>query len=118
MRYTIWNQAFSLPIPWITVHILMQPSFTKYRSIIGKKNSRFILLSHLPVVWLINSLFVFCGIAVFCFYLNNDPISDHRVQNKNQIAVLWIIESCDLYLPSLAGICLASLFSNGTVKTQ
>jgi hypothetical protein len=94
----------------------MQPSFTKYRTIKGKTQSRFILLSHLPVVWLINSLFVFCGIAAFCFYLSNDPISGQRVKNKNQIAPLWIIESCDLYLPSLAGLCLASLFANGKIK--
>ncbi len=48
-RYTIWNQAFSLPIPWVTMHLLMQPSFTKYRSVIGKKRSRFILISHIPI---------------------------------------------------------------------
>ena len=71
------------------------------------------MLSHLPIVWLVNSLFVFCGIAVFCFYLNNDPITAKRIHNKNQIAVLWIIESCDIYLPSLAGMCLAGLFANG-----
>ena len=112
-RYTIWNQVFSLPIPWVTVHLLMQPSFTKNRSIPDKKISRFILLSHIPVAWLIISLFVFCGIGMFCFYYDNDPISGQRVKNRNQIAPLWIIESLDLYLPSMAGMCLASLFTNG-----
>ena len=34
-RYTVWNQTFSLPIPWVCVHLLMQPSFSKYRSIKG-----------------------------------------------------------------------------------
>ena len=111
-RYTIWNQVFSLPIPWVTVHLLMQPSFTKNRSILGKKRSRFILLSHIPIAWLINSLFVFCGIGIFCFYYDNDPISGQRVKNRNQIAPLWIIESLDLYLPSFAGLCLASLFTS------
>lgn len=112
-RYTIWNQVFSIPIPWVTVHLLMQPSFTKNRSIPDKKISRFILLSHIPVAWLIISLFVFCGIGMFCFYYDNDPISGQRVKNRNQIAPLWIIESLDLYLPSMAGMCLASLFTNG-----
>lgn len=112
-RYTVWNQVFSLPIPWCTIHILMQPNFTKYRAIKGNAKSRFILISHLPVMFLINTLFVFCGIAAFVFYYDNDPISSKRVENKNQIAILWLIESLDLYLPSLAGFSLAALFANG-----
>lgn len=112
-RYTIWNQAFSLPIPWCTMHILIQPNFSKYRSIAGCRKSRYILISHLPVMFLINGLYVFCGIAAFVFYYIDDPISSKRVENKNQIATLWVIESLDLYLPSFGGICLAVLFSSG-----
>ena len=64
-------------------------------------------------MWLINTVFVFCGVAVFCFYYDQDPINEHRIQNKNQISILWLIDSLDLYLPSAAGFCLAALFSNG-----
>jgi hypothetical protein len=91
----------------------MQPSFTKYRSINSNKKSRFILLSHLPIMLIVNSIYVFSGIAVFAFYFNADPISKSRVENKNQIAILWIIESLDMYLPSVAGFCLSAFFSYG-----
>jgi Na+/proline symporter len=30
-RYTLWNQLFSLPIPWVVVHCLTVANFTKYR---------------------------------------------------------------------------------------
>lgn len=31
VRYTVWNQLFSLPIPWAVVHCLTAANFTKYR---------------------------------------------------------------------------------------
>ena len=31
VRYTVWNQVFSLPIPWAVVHCLTAANFTKYR---------------------------------------------------------------------------------------
>lgn len=31
IRYTVWNQVFSLPIPWTVVHVLTAANFTKYR---------------------------------------------------------------------------------------
>ena len=70
-RYTIWNQIFALPIPWCTMHIIIQPRFTKYRSIKGKQKSRIILLLHLPLMLLVTSLFVFSGIATFVFYYDS-----------------------------------------------
>lgn len=30
-RYTIWNQVFALPIPWVVVHCLTASNFAKYR---------------------------------------------------------------------------------------
>ena len=111
-RYTIWNQIFSFPIPWCVMHAIILPNFIKYRSIDTKSKSRFILISHLPVMLFINTIFIFAGIACFVFYHGCDPISTKQIANKNQIATLWLIESLQNKIPSLGGIILSVIISN------
>ena len=108
-KYTIFNQLFSLPIPWCAVHAIYMPNFTKYRSISSKIKSKMILISHLPVMLLVNGSFIFSGIACFVYFYNCDPIFTNEVINKNQIATLWILKSLSKQLPSIAGFCLASV---------
>ena len=108
-RHTIINQIFSFSIPWCTFHAIFLPNYTKYRSISTKLKSRLILISHLPVMFSVIGSFVFSGIACFVYFYDCDPIITKEVANKNQIASYWVLKSLGNRLPSLAGLCLASV---------
>ena len=103
-RYTIYNQVLSLWIPWTTMHAIFGPSFSRYRSINGKTKSRFILIAHLPAMFIINSTYVIAGICSFIFFFGCDPYNSHEIFNRSQLTAYFFYKSLPIYVPSLAGI--------------
>lgn len=115
-RYTVWNQVFSLPIPWCTFHGIFMPSFKRYTSLNSQIKSRNFILSNIPIMWLINLLFVFGGIFSFTYFYGCDPIGTLQVKNKNQIASYWVLNVLADKLPGLSGIFLASVIAFSIVQ--
>jgi Na+/proline symporter len=115
-RYTVWNQLFSLPIPWCGFHGLLVPNINRYKQIKPRKNSSIFIISNLPVMFIINTIAVFCGILSYITFFNCDPYLSNQIQNKNQIASFFLITAINKKLPSVAGLCLSALFVQGLVQ--
>ena len=67
-------------------------------------------------MFIINTIAVFCGIVSYITFSNCDPYLSNTVQNKNQIASFFIIKVLNEKLPSVAGLCLSSLFVQGLMQ--
>ena len=115
-RYTIWNQLFSLPIPWCAFHAILVPNFTRYKQIKTKSCSNIFFISHLPIMFIINSIAVFIGIFCYITFYDCDPYLSKVFSNKNQLASYFLIKVLDEKFPSLAGLFLASLFVCGIMQ--
>jgi Na+/proline symporter len=109
-RYTIWNQLFSLPIPWCAFHAILVPNFTRFKQIKTKSCSNIFFISHLPLMFIINSIAVFTGIFCYITFYDCDPYLSKEFSNKNQLASYFLITVLNEKLPSIAGLFLASLF--------
>lgn len=116
VRYTIWNQIFSLFIPWCGFHGLLIPNVNRYKQIKPKLNSRIFIISQLPIMFIINTVAVFCGVFSYITFYNCDPYLSDQLQNKNQIASYFLIRVINQKLPSVAGLCLSSLFVQGIMQ--
>ena len=116
VRYTIWNQLFSLPIPWCTFHAILTPHILRYKLIKSKDISSLYMISHLPIMLLVNTTTVFCGIFIYIIFIECDPYLSQKIESKNQIATYFLITVLDKTLPSVAGLSLAVLFSYGIVQ--
>lgn len=115
-RYTIWNQLFSVPLTWCTFHALLTPQIIRYKQIKSKDTSSLFMISHLPIMFLINTASVFCGIFIYITFNDCDPYLSQKIVNKNQIATYFLITVLDKTLPSVAGLSLAVLFSYGILQ--
>ena len=109
-RYTVWNQLFSLPIPWCAFHPILVPNFTRFKQIKSKSCSNIFFISHLPIMFIINSIAVFTGIFCYITFYDCDPYLSKAFSNKNQLASYFLITVLNEKLPCIAGIFLASLF--------
>ena len=116
VRYSIWNQIFSLPIPWCSFHGLLTPHILRYKAIKSRAKSSIFMISHLPIMFLINSAAAFCGILIYITFIKCDPYLSGEFKNKNQIATYFLIKLLEQKLPSIAGLCLASLFVYGIMQ--
>ena len=115
-RYTIWNQIFSLPIPWCAFHGLLIPNVNRYKAINSKSKSSIFLISNLPIMFIVNSIAVLIGVFCYIIFYNCDPYLSEKYQNKNQIASYFLIKVLDEKLPSVAGLCLSSLIVVGIMQ--
>ena len=116
VRYSIWNQIFSLPIPWCCFHGILTPHILRYKAIKSRARSSLFMISHLPIMFVVNSAAVFCGIFIYITFIDCDPYFSGEFKNKNQIASYFLIKVLDKKLPSAAGLCLASLFVYGIMQ--
>lgn len=117
VRYTVWNQIFSSPIPWCVFHVFMHPNFGKYRyTIESNRSAQLTLIFNLPFMFVVNFLLVLAGIYSFVYFYDCDPIYSGRVANKNQIASYWLLKSNEKIMPGLGGVCLASVATYGIIN--
>lgn len=109
VRYTIWNQLFSLPIPWCAFHGLLIPNVSRYKQIKTKNRSRFFIISNLPILFIVNSLAIFGGVFAFTTFYPCDPYMSNKLENKNQIASYWLLYELNKVMPSVGGLCLSAM---------
>lgn len=70
-RYTIINQAVSLPMPWCSLLGILLPNYIRYKSVKKKANSRLLFLSNIPFMILVNALVLLAG-GIMCFIFFSD----------------------------------------------
>jgi len=115
-RYTIWNQMFSLPLPWCVMHLFTLKNFKQIRQMKNIKTGRMVLLFSIPVVILANFIPVISGIMCFIFFIDIYPFKLDTLKNKNQIATYWIIFTLGETVPWLTGVVFASLIANSLIQ--
>ena len=101
-RYTVYDQMLSLTILWTTMHTIFEPGFSRYRSIDRKTKSRFILIYHLPVMFIVNSKYVIAGICCFTFF-GCDPFNTREIFNQSQLTAYYLIKAISIYASLFAG---------------
>ena len=74
------------------------------------------MISHLPIMFIVNAAAVFCGIFIYITFHDCDPYLSQKIINKNQIATYFLITVLDEKLPSVAGFSLAVLFAYGIMQ--
>lgn len=116
-RYTIISQTLSIPIPWAFIHALFLPNFIRYRNIPNKNRSRFLVVSNIPFLVLVNSfLLISGGIFIFIFFYGCDPLSSGKLINRNQLGPYWILNNLTEHVPSYTGIMFACIIAYSVVQ--
>ncbi len=112
IKYSLWNQIFSLPLPWATLHALTAPNFKKLKIINTDLKSKLLLLVNIPIMVFTNMMFIMAGILTFIFYHDCDPLLHKDLRDRNQIAPNWILNVQSRLVPFLTGILFSSLVCN------
>ena len=117
VRYTLLNQLVSLPLPWCTFYSMLIPNFKRYRSVRGKRLSKTIMISNVPLVILVNSMVMISGgFLGYVFFYGCDPLKANQIVNKNQVGPYWILMILAQKAPSVCGILFSSMICYAAIQ--
>ena len=109
-KFTIFNQLICTPLPWTAMAGLFLPNFKRYKSKHNEKKSKYVFLSDLPFMVVVNTIvFVSGAFVCFIFFFGCDPLGSQQILNKNQIGVYWMHLILGKNIPILGGLLFSSL---------
>ena len=96
---------------------LFLPNFKRYKSKHSEKKSKYVFLSDLPFMAIVNTIvFVSGAFVCFIFFFGCDPIASKQLRNKNQVGVYWFHLVLGKHIPILGGLLFSSLLFYSLVQ--
>ncbi|XP_047387702.1 sodium/iodide cotransporter isoform X2 [Sciurus carolinensis] len=114
-RYTFWTFVVGGTLVWLSMYGVNQAQVQRYVACRSEGQARLALLINQLGLVLIVSSAAFCGIVMFVFYSNCDPLLTGRISAPDQYMPLLVL---DIFkeLPGVPGLFLACAYS-GTLST-
>ncbi|XP_075046851.1 sodium/iodide cotransporter [Mixophyes fleayi] len=114
-RYTFWTFLFGSTFLWLSMYGVHQAQIQRYISCRTEREAKLAILVNQVVLCVIVSSAVTCGIIMFTFYLNCDPLLAGHISTPDQYMPYLVLEIFEHY-PGIPGLFLASAYS-GTLST-
>ncbi|XP_024623163.1 sodium/iodide cotransporter [Neophocaena asiaeorientalis asiaeorientalis] len=114
-RYTFWTFVVGGTLVWLSMYGVNQAQVQRYMACRTEKQAKLAVLVNQLGLFLIVSSAAFCGIVMFTFYLDCDPLLAGRISAPDQYMPLMVL---DIFvdLPGVPGLFLACAYS-GTLST-
>nr|KAF6482129.1 solute carrier family 5 member 5 [Molossus molossus] len=113
-RYTFWTFVVGGTLVWLSMYGVNQAQVQRYVACHTEKQAKLALLINQVGLFLIVSTAAGCGIVMFTFYMDCDPILTGRISAPDQYMPLLVL---DIFrnLPGVPGLFLACAYS-GTLR--
>ncbi|XP_073514775.1 sodium/iodide cotransporter [Phyllobates terribilis] len=114
-RYTFWTFACGSTFLWLSMYGVHQAQVQRYISCKSENQAKLAILVNQVALYVIVSSAVICGIIMFTFYVNCDPLLAGYVSAPDQYIPYFVLEIFEQY-PGIPGLFLACAYS-GTLST-
>ncbi|KAM4051711.1 sodium/iodide cotransporter [Anomaloglossus baeobatrachus] len=114
-RYTFWTFVCGSTFLWLSMYGVHQAQVQRYISCKSESQAKLAILVNQVALCVIVSSAVICGIIMFTFYVNCDPLLAGYVSAPDQYIPYLVLEIFEQY-PGFPGLFLACAYS-GTLST-
>ncbi|XP_063456080.1 sodium/iodide cotransporter isoform X1 [Pan paniscus] len=114
-RYTFWTFVVGGTLVWLSMYGVNQAQVQRYVACRTEKQAKLALLINQVGLFLIVSSAACCGIVMFVFYSDCDPLLLGRISAPDQYMPLLVLDIFE-DLPGVPGLFLACAYS-GTLST-
>nr|XP_021524854.1 sodium/iodide cotransporter [Aotus nancymaae] len=114
-RYTFWTFVVGGTLVWLSMYGVNQAQVQRYVACRTEKQAKLALLINQVGLFLIVSSAACCGIVMFVFYSDCDPLLVGRISAPDQYMPLLVLDIFE-GLPGVPGLFLACAYS-GTLST-
>lgn len=114
-RYTFWTFVCGSTFLWLSMYGVHQAQVQRYISCKSENEAKLAILVNQVALCVIVSSAVVCGIVMFAFYLNCDPLLAGHLSAPDQYIPYLVLEIFEQY-PGIPGLFLACAYS-GTLST-
>ncbi|KAG8454677.1 hypothetical protein GDO86_001049 [Hymenochirus boettgeri] len=114
-RYTFWTFSLGSTFLWLSMYGVNQAQVQRYIACKTEREAKLAILVNQVALCVIVTSAVTCGIVMFVYYLNCDPLLAGHVSAPDQYMPYLVLEIFDQY-PGVPGLFLACAYS-GTLST-
>ncbi|KAM7328446.1 sodium/iodide cotransporter isoform X2 [Alexandromys fortis] len=114
-RYTFWTFVVGGTLVWLSMYGVNQAQVQRYVACRSESKAKLALLVNQLGLFLIVASAAFCGIVMFVFYKDCDPLLTGRISAPDQYMPLLVLDIFE-DLPGVPGLFLACAYS-GTLST-
>ncbi|XP_068176509.1 sodium/iodide cotransporter [Antennarius striatus] len=114
-RYTFWSLTVGGTLVWLSMYGVNQAQVQRYISCKTEREGQWALFVNQVGLYLIVSSAAACGIVMYGYYINCDPLKSGRISAPDLYMAYYVLEIFQNY-PGFPGLFLASAYS-GTLST-
>ncbi|XP_072174293.1 sodium-coupled monocarboxylate transporter 1-like [Diadema setosum] len=115
VRHTVWSLLIGGNITWLSVFAVNQVSIQRYLSCSSLKRAKSTSLVGIPLYMLFSSLSLFCGLVIYAFYADCDPLQAGYVTSSDQLLSYYVLNELG-FIPGLSGLFGGAILS-GTLSS-
>uniref|UniRef100_A0A7N9AVU7 Solute carrier family 5 member 5 n=1 Tax=Mastacembelus armatus TaxID=205130 RepID=A0A7N9AVU7_9TELE len=114
-RYTFWSLSVGGCMVWLSMYGVNQAQVQRYISCKTERDAQWALLVNQIGLWLIVGSAATCGIVMFAYYINCDPLKSGRISAPDLYMPYFVLDIFKSH-PGFPGLFLACAYS-GTLST-
>nr|XP_057928360.1 sodium/iodide cotransporter isoform X2 [Doryrhamphus excisus] len=114
-RYTFWSLSVGGALVWLSMYGANQAQVQRYVSCKTERDAQWALLINQLGLFLIVGSAATCGIVMFAYYVNCDPLRSGRFSSPDLYVPYFVLDIFKNY-PGFPGLFLACAYS-GTLST-
>ncbi|KAM4597585.1 sodium/iodide cotransporter-like [Polymixia lowei] len=114
-RYTFWSLSIGGTLVWLSMYGVNQSQVQRYISCRTEREAQWALLVNQVGLYLIVSSAATCGIVMFSYYYDCDPLRSGKISTPDQYMPYFVLDIFKDH-PGFPGLFLACAYS-GTLST-
>ena len=117
IRHTVWTVTVGSTFLNLALYAVNQAQVQRYLSCKNIKNAKIAVMVNYAGIFVLNSLAVLCGVVMYGYYHNCDPLSQSgtKVKRADQLMPYLVLELFK-HAPGMPGLFVAAVFS-GSLST-
>ncbi|XP_076009178.1 sodium/iodide cotransporter isoform X2 [Genypterus blacodes] len=114
-RYTFWSLLVGGTMVWLSMYGVNQAQVQRYVSCRTERQAQWAMFVNQVGLCLVVGSAVICGIVMFSYYYNRDPLACGKISTPDQYMAYFVLDIFNNY-PGFPGLFLTSAYS-GTLST-
>ncbi|XP_078583618.1 sodium-coupled monocarboxylate transporter 1-like isoform X1 [Branchiostoma floridae x Branchiostoma japonicum] len=116
VRHSSWSVHIGGTFMWIAIFGVNQAQVQRYLTVDKLSRAQIALYLNVVGLWLIVTLATLCGLVLYAFYKDCDPIVAGYIRTSDQLMPLIVMEILS-WLPGLPGLFVSCVFA-GALSTM
>lgn len=110
VRHTFWTQVIGGVFTFTAIYGVNQAQVQRLLTIRDLRNSQMSLFLCWPILTVLNIMTSACGIIIYYYYRNCDPLTVGRISSSDQLMPLFVMDTLSKY-PGILGLFVSGVFS-------